>query len=381
MRNGLQKTTTAMDILIDEHIPFLAESLQKIEEQGFHLKRFQGRTLTRDALDNCIALCVRSTTRVNAALLQGSPVRFVGTATSGLEHIDADFLREAGILFRDARGCNANSVAEYVVFSLLLWAEKSGLMTEKQPLRGKTLGLIGYGHIGKRVAALALNLGMRVLVNDPPLLESGGLLGRWVQNTSLDSLLSEANVVTNHVPYTTQTKHTTAGMIDEKALVQLREKTLFIHASRGGIVAESALLNLLEERDITAVVDVWQDEPRISPTLAKHCLLATPHIAGYSFEGKIHGSMIMARELERFASNILGKSLMIDWSVFEYALAQENHIVIDFADHHLLLEQLRVSRNLESDTALLRASLNEHDPSEAFDRLRKTYPQRREIIR
>jgi erythronate-4-phosphate dehydrogenase len=369
-----------MDIFIDENIPFLAEALQQNEGYEFTFKRFQGRTLSPEALTNCLALCVRSTTPVNATLLHNSPVQFVGTATSGSEHIDINFLRERGIFFRDARGCNANSVAEYVIFAMFLWAEKCGFMQGTRALQGKTLGVVGCGHIGQRVSALALRLGMRVIAYDPPLVEARGTLPHGTENINFHTLISEADCITNHVPLTGYGKHSTYGMFDAEALAHLRPTTLFIHASRGGVVMESALLDALNKKDISATVDVWDGEPLVNADLAKRCLLATPHIAGYSYEGKVNGSIMMARELQRFMVNIAGKVFTVDWSVFERALEQETTVRVDYHNHGELLRQLRLSRELERDTAAFLASLDTSHAAQAFDSLRKTYPKRREIL-
>ncbi len=369
-----------MDIFIDENIPFLAESLQQNEGQECTFKRFQGRTLSPEALTNCLALCVRSTTLVNATLLHNTPVQFVGTATSGSEHIDGAFLRERGVFFRDARGCNANSVAEYVVFAMLLWAEKCGFMQGADALQGKTLGVVGCGHIGQRVSALAQHLGIRVIAHDPPLVEAGGTLPHGTENMNLRELISEADCITNHVPLTTSGKHSTYRMFDAEVLSYLRPTTLFIHASRGDVVVESALLDALKEKNISAAVDVWSGEPLVNAEIAKRCLLATPHIAGYSYEGKVNGSIMMARELERFMVNIMGKAFTVDWSVFERALEQETNVRVDYHHHEELLRHLRLSRELERDTAAFLASLDTNHAAQDFDTLRKTYPKRREIL-
>ncbi|MCU0424338.1 MAG: 4-phosphoerythronate dehydrogenase [Candidatus Kapabacteria bacterium] len=370
-----------MVIAIDENIPLLAEALEHNENRRYEIMRFSGRSLTRDALKDCVALCVRSTTRVDEHLLTGTPVRFVGTATSGAEHIDEEYLRREGIVFRDAKGSNANSVAEYVMFAMLLWAEKQGFMRDKQALRGKTLGVVGYGHIGRRVAKSALRLGLRVIVSDPPFVASGGILPHTVDSKPLLELVRECDILTNHVPYTLGGKYETVGMFDNNVLNALQPEALFIHASRGGIVVESSLLAVIDKKNITAAVDVWHSEPSVYAPLAKQCLLATPHIAGYSFEGKINGTMMIAQALERFTADVLGKPLVIDWDKIAQALENSrNPFTPNVTDHSELLKALRESRQLEADTAQFLASLEERSPEAAFDFLRKTYPKRHEIL-
>jgi erythronate-4-phosphate dehydrogenase len=305
-------------------------------------------------------------------------VRFVGTATSGREHIDVDFLQKSGVEFHDARGCNANSVAEYVVVAMLLWAEKMG-----QELQGKTLGIVGYGHIGRRVAELAHELGMKTLVSDAPFRASGGMFAPYCTEARFDELLKESDVMTNHVPLETTGAFPTAKMFDKQAFERVRAGGLFIHASRGGIVDEAALLEAMRTKHIHAALDVWEAEPRVNALLAKECLLATPHIAGYSFEGKIRGSAMMAEMLVQFFQDQMNTRLEVDWNVFENAFRTNVLPAVNIAEtsQNSILEALRKSRCLEEDTAALLATLDAPDQEARFDGLRKKYSKRFEILR
>ncbi|MCS6809304.1 MAG: NAD(P)-dependent oxidoreductase, partial [Bacteroidota bacterium] len=255
------------------------------------------------------------------------------------------------------------------------------LSSTRQGLRGKTLGIIGYGHIGRRVAELALRLGVNVIVNDPPLWNSGINLDRHIEHCTLLELVSRSDILTNHVPYTVGGTYKTVGLLGENILNTLPQNSLVIHTSRGGIIVERALENLLETHAITAAIDVWQSEPYINAYLARQCLLATPHIAGYSFEGKVNGSITIARALEHYMAEVLHKPIAIDWRIFEEALRSTSiQKPLDYTDHTALLEALRASRQLESDSAQLLACL-ENNNAEGFDYLRATYPVRREILR
>jgi erythronate-4-phosphate dehydrogenase len=367
-----------MTISIDENIPLLAEALAPYLPPHLSIQRFHGRTLKHEDLSSCLALLVRSTTRVHAELLMGTPVRFVGTATSGSEHIDTDFLQKSGVEFHDARGCNANSVAEYVLFAMLVWAEKTG-----QKLEGKTIGIVGYGYIGRCVAELAHKLGMKTLVSDPPFCAAGGAFAPYCTEARFHELLEESDVITNHVPLATIGTFSTARMFDKPALERVRVGGLCIHASRGGIVEEAALLEAIQNKRIHAAVDVWESEPLANADLARHCILATPHIAGYSYAGKIRGSQMLAENLVQFFQESVNTHLEVDWDVFEKAFRLDTlpSVHLETSSEGSLLAALRQSRFLEEDTASLIARLDAPNPEAGFDELRKNYPKRYEILR
>lgn len=365
-----------MNIFIDENIPLLAEALEPALPPEFSIHRFQGRSLSRSDLHSCLMLCVRSTTRVNPALLEGTPVRFVGTATSGTEHIDTTYLRASGRVFADAKGCNANSVAEYVVFALLHWEYQ-----QAQSLWGKTIGIVGYGSIGRRVAEMAYKLGLRICVYDPPFRAMGGRFAEYCREVSFEELLMQSNIVTNHVPMIENAgASNTLNLFNEQALERLQPKSLFIHASRGGIVKEDALLRVVQEKSIVLVCDVWESEPSVHADLVRECCIATPHIAGYSFEGKVNGSVMMAKACSDFLAEFLNRRLDADWSIFEQVLSDRYLPPIHFDDHIGLYKELQKSRAFEDDSARFLATFTMPYPEREFDALRKNYPVRREIL-
>ncbi|TAE32740.1 MAG: 4-phosphoerythronate dehydrogenase [Candidatus Kapaibacterium sp.] len=374
------RISSPISIFIDENIPLLAEALAPSLPSHIRIHRFHGRSICRQDVQNAhgTMLCVRSTTRVNADLLEKTPVRFVGTATSGTEHIDTEYLRASGREFYHAGGSNAHSVAEYVLFALLHWEKQTS-----EPLQDKTIGILGYGHIGRRVAEMAYKLGLRVAVCDPVLRSAGGEFAPYCREVSFDELCSTSEIITNHVPFVQSGAHPTVGIFDAAALKKLLPNSLFIHASRGGIVQEEALWEMVQERNIATVLDVWEQEPRIHAGLARHSLLATPHIAGYSYDGKIHGSRMIARACGEFLQKSIAPSIDADWSVFERALVHPHLPVLSLSNHATLYAALQQSRALEQDTTQLRATLNggATTPEAAFDELRKQYPVRREISR
>ena len=234
------------------------------------------------------AIVVRSETSVNSSLLEGSSVRFVGTATIGTDHIATDYLQTKGISFASAPGSNANSVAEYVAAALLVLAERTGA-----PLAGRTLGVVGVGHVGSKVARAARALGMNLLLCDPPLARATG----DASFRPLDELMS-ADIVTLHVPLTKEGPDPTWHMFDERRLRQMRRGAVLINTSRGAVSATAALNAVLADGMLSAaILDVWENEPAINTELLTRVLLGTPHIAGYSLDGKVNAVRMIAEAL------------------------------------------------------------------------------------
>jgi erythronate-4-phosphate dehydrogenase len=219
-------------------------------------------------------------------LLQNSRVRFVGSATIGYDHVDRDYLDRRGIGFATAPGSNATSAAEYVVSALLALQEQSAL-----DLASMTVGIVGCGNVGSRVRERLAALGMRCLVNDPPLQQSGGC----EDFVDLDAIL-DADVITLHVPLTKDGDYPSFHLADAAFLRRLKPGAVLINTSRGAVVDNRALANLLAMRDDLAVVlDVWEGEPAINAALLEHVTLGTPHIAGYSLDGKLRGTEMIYR--------------------------------------------------------------------------------------
>lgn len=364
-----------MVVFVEEQIPFLAEALGMLSE----VRKFSGRKLTRKDLiaNNCEILFVRSTTKVDSNLLEGTKVRFVGTATSGIEHIDVAYLRSEGIALSDAKGSNANSVAEYVIFSILLWLSNSEFN-----LKGKTIGVIGYGNIGKLVAKYSNLLGLRVLVNDPPLLEKiqngeEPPFPNFITYVELDALIEASDIITNHTPLTYGGKYPTAYLLNRQNLARASRNSLFIHTSRGGVVEEKAMLSIAQSHSITLVVDVWENEPEVNCNLVPLCLIATPHVAGYSFDGKLRGSLAMLKSFESFTG------LTPNCSKIEKEIQQYQPLSEDFFEHpEKLFTMLLESRKILEDSASFKkiCELPPNERNTYFDSLRKNYPLRREIL-
>jgi erythronate-4-phosphate dehydrogenase len=363
--------TQQLNIFIDENIPLLKEALNHC---GI-ITTFKGRDLTKQDLlkGKCTHLFVRSTTKINSELLDGTLVRFVGTATAGCDHIDESYLRENNIGFISAPGANANSVAEYVVYSMLVWAK-----SRNEALSGKTIGIIGFGNVGKLVFKYASRFGMKILINDPPLLDSGYNFPANCQYADLDYICRNSDVVTNHVPLEANPmNYPTYKLFYSSNLSLLKRNALFLHTSRGGVVDELALINAYQEKELTLAIDVWENEPDFNTELAAAAIIATPHVAGYSSNGKIRGSQAMAAGFDK------ATGIMPDYSVYQSEKAAYNPLPVDlFSNEEFVLEMLESARRIKSDTAEFKKLIDvgPEERKRLFDLLRKKYPVRRETL-
>lgn len=248
---------------------------------------FSGRTLKRTDLVPADVLLVRSVTRIDADLLDGTPVRIVGTATAGTDHLDLDYLSERGIEVFDAAGCNARAVAEYVLACALL---ASAL--QRRPAAELRIGVIGYGNVGKQVAALFTALGMPCVINDPPLAAAGS----DISLETLEAALA-CDIVTLHVPLTDDGAHPTRGLIAAAELAAINDDALLINAARGGVVDEHALLTWMRQRERAIALDCWVNEPSVAPELLRRVTLASPHIAGHTIEARERAASLLVDAL------------------------------------------------------------------------------------
>jgi erythronate-4-phosphate dehydrogenase len=355
-----------MRILADENIPYVKQAFASFGS----VKTLSGRQITRGALALTDVLVVRSVTRVDAALLEGTPVRFVATATIGEDHVDNTYLDQKGIGFASAPGCNANSVAEYVIAALLYLACSRGFQ-----LQDRTLGIIGYGNVGKRVVQKALALGIRCVLNDPPLArETGAEKYRPLEE------IYDCPLISVHVPLTAGGPDATAHLVDGLFLNRLRTGVIVLNTSRGAVIDERALLAALESGKVgAAVLDVWEDEPDIDSELLANCAIGTSHIAGYSFDGRVNGTL----QVYQAACQFFDKRPVWDPSPL---LPTPNvpEVRVNGAAQDVqaeLFNAVRAVYDILRDDAALRAIMAapHRERGAFFDRLRKTYPMRREF--
>ena len=274
-----------LHILADANIPFAEEAFSRYGS----VRTLPGREITREALGETDALLVRSVTPVGRPLLEGTPVRFVASATAGTDHVDLAGLAEAGVAFAHAPGSNAASVVDWVLAALLHLGAERGV-----GLEGRTLGVVGVGQVGGRLGARAEALGMTVLRCDPPRADAGGT-GPW---TTLADTLRRSDVVSLHTPLTRAGEHATFHLIGERELGAMKSGAWLVNAARGPVVDGDALLRAVASRGLGAVaLDVWEGEPVPNPGLGSRVDLGTPHIAGYAWDGKVRGTVLVERAL------------------------------------------------------------------------------------
>ncbi|PIB57381.1 4-phosphoerythronate dehydrogenase PdxB [Pseudomonas sp. 2995-1] len=354
-----------MLIVADENIPLLDAFFQGFGE----IRRVPGRSLDRATVEQADVLLVRSVTNVNRALLEGSNVRFVGTCTIGTDHLDLDYFKQTGIQWSSAPGCNARGVVDYVLGSLQTLAEIEGA-----DLNQRTYGIVGAGEVGGRLVKVLKGLGWNVLVCDPPRQIAEG--GDYV---SLAQIIEQCDVISLHTPLTKSGNGSTWHLFDRQRLEQLKPGTWLINASRGPVVDNAALREvLLEREDLQAVLDVWEGEPEVDVDLADLCVLATPHIAGYSLEGRQRGT---AQIYQAFCA-YLGQEPSIQLSELLPALwLAEVHLNASTDPAWALATLCRSVYDPRRDDADFRRSLvgTVQEQRKAFDLLRKHYPERREI--
>ncbi len=348
-----------MLIVCDENMP----GLEALAAAGATLRPLPGRAIDRGPLRDADALLVRSVTRVDETLLAGTPVRFVGTATSGTDHIDRDALERLGVAFADAAGANANAVAEYVLAVLASLEQPLARLLE-----GGRVGIIGYGHVGRCLGDRLDALGVRWCATDPWLAE--GAIPR--PGTLAEVLACE--VVTLHCSLTTQAPWPSRQLIDASALQHLAPGALLVNASRGPVVDNAALAAWLASVRGRAVLDVWEAEPEVPAQLLDRVSLGTPHIAGYSLEARLAGTQRVVAAMDE----ALG-------TAFADALAPPPAPVLTLPEGRErgeLLRSLLLGRYQPTDDdRRLRDALADvgTDRAAAFDRLRRDYPLRREL--
>lgn len=350
-----------MKIIADENIPYVEQVFGQLGQ----VQCVPGRAMNRALMADADVLLVRSITRVDEALLAGSPVGFVGTATIGMDHIDRDYLAKRQIAFTSAAGSNANSVVEYVITSILVLARRFN-----QDLQGKTLGIIGVGNIGGRLEKKITALGMTPLPNDPPLRRQT----RDKRFVSLEKTLT-ADFVTCHVPLTRNEQDATYHLLNEKNLSLLSPNTVLLNSSRGAVTDNQALLNHFAG---PLVLDVWENEPDIDVALLEKTLIATPHIAGYSFDGKVNGTAILYQKLcehKQIPAELDVQSLMPAPPVEEIKLTTSG-----LTDQDILTRAMLSIYDIKGDDERMRAITKQptEDRPGYFDTLRKKYPIRRE---
>ncbi len=352
--------TIVMKIVADTNIPFIKDSLEGIGETMI----VSGRDIKPELVKSSDALLVRSITKVDDKLLSGSSIKFVATATIGVDHIDTAYLESKGIGFASAPGSNANSVAEYIACALLILEKKYG-----KQLRGSSIGIIGAGNVGSRVEKKCRALGMKVILNDPPLARETG----DAKYRPLNELYG-CDFITIHTPLTKTGEDKTYHLADADFFANLKDGVFFLNSARGGVNCTNAVKDAIKSKKIAGcILDVWENEPDIDVELLELVDIASPHIAGYSYDGKVKGMMMVyeamcrhfaipiERNIEEFLPQPQVKCLNALGQTILEAVSKIYDITADDRDMRKILE------------------LSAAERPAYFDLLRKNYPCRREF--
>jgi len=357
-----------LKIVADQNIPFVKECFSSIGE----VTLLSGRDIRPEAVRDAEVLLVRSITPVNEKLLASSRVKFAATATIGMDHIDQAYLQRTGIGFASAPGSNANSVAEYVVAALLALGKKY-----RFPLEGKSIGVIGVGNVGSKVDVKCRALGMRTVLNDPPLARQTG----DVKYRPLEEALV-CDFVTLHTPLTREGEDKTFHLADQKFFLAMKKGAVFLNTARGPVMETGVLKAVMAAGRLGgAVLDVWENEPNVDGDLLLKVDLSTPHIAGYSFDGKVNGLLMIYRAVCKhfgLEPKYTEQDFLPEPIVPEIAISQEQLTEPIERTIHDTVQQVYV---INRDDFNMREILLQPgaDRGAFFDRLRKEYPVRREF--
>ncbi|NUW66653.1 4-phosphoerythronate dehydrogenase [Vibrio coralliilyticus] len=349
-----------MKILIDENMPYAEQLFSQLGEVVLK----SGRTLSADDLVDVDALMIRSVTKVNAELIsKANRLKFVGTATAGMDHVEQALLKEKGIFFTAAPGCNKVGVAEYAFSVMMVLAQQQGFS-----VFDKTVGIIGAGQVGSYLQQCLEGIGIKVLINDPPKQAAGDER----HFTPLDALLEQADIITTHTPITRDGDFPTHHLINEDVLNKLRGDQILINAARGPVVDNTALKARLRKQDgFIAALDVFEFEPEVDMELLPLLAFATPHVAGYGLEGKARGTTMIFNSFCEFLNNDLrahASELLPTAPVPELVLYR----AWEEATLHNLTQLVY---DVRKDDALFRREISQPG---AFDLMRKNYWDRRE---
>ncbi|MEL7588612.1 MAG: 4-phosphoerythronate dehydrogenase PdxB [Prolixibacteraceae bacterium] len=348
-----------MKFIIDDKIPYIQGVLEPFGEVIY----LPGSKTTPEVVKDADVLITRTRTICDEKLLKGSAVKFIATATIGFDHIDTRYCEEAGIGWTNAPGCNSKSVEQYIASALFVLAGKTNVS-----LNGKTIGVVGVGQVGSKVAKICEIFGIRVLLNDPPRARAEGV----AKFVSLEKIQKEADIITLHVPLNRKGEDATFHMADTAFFSGLERKPIVINSCRGEVVDNQAAKAALKEGRIAALaLDCWEHEPDIDPELLDRCALATPHIAGYSKDGKANGTTMSIRAVSRFFR------LGIDhWQAENVELPPETTLRLDgtgLSEEQILAKAVLFTYDIRDDDQALRKA-----PAD-FEKLRGDYPVRREF--
>jgi erythronate-4-phosphate dehydrogenase len=348
-----------MKIVADDKIPFLKGLLEPFAEMVY----LPGNKIDKEAIKDADALIVRTRTNCNEALLKDSKVKIIATATIGYDHIDTQWCEDNGILWNNAPGCNSGSVMQYIASLFVHLSQKHNFQFED-----RTLGVIGVGNVGRKIVKVGEALGMRIVMNDPPYVQQHNSCGY----ISLEGLLHEADIISLHVPLSYEGVFKTFQLINENILNKVLPGTIVINSSRGDVVDGNALLKSIESGKLQgAVLDVWENEPNIDLHLIEKLDIATPHIAGYSADGKANGTIMAVKAINNFFR--FGE---INFNAIQIPKPLNPIIEINckgISDQEILCRAIKATYQVKTDDNNLR-----NNPA-GFENQRGNYPVRREF--
>ncbi|MGE0021231.1 MAG: 4-phosphoerythronate dehydrogenase PdxB [Draconibacterium sp.] len=348
-----------MKIIIDDKIPYIRGAFEKVAEVVY----MPGNKTTPEIVKDADAIITRTRTICNEKLLKGSAVKFIATATIGFDHIDTDYCDKAGIQWTNAPGCNAESVNQYIASALFSWSLKS-----RTKLAGKTIGIVGVGQVGSRVAKTCETIGMKVLLNDPPRERAEGA----EKFVSLKTIQQEADIITFHVPLNLTGEDATFHLANAAFLAGLKKQPLLINSCRGEVFDTEAVKQARKSGLISGlVIDCWENEPELDLELLKMVDFGTPHIAGYSKDGKANGTMMSVQAVSRFFN--LG---LDNWKPSGVEPPENPVICVDGnqrREYSILAEVILSTYDIENDDNELRKDTS------LFEKIRGDYPVRREF--
>ena len=348
-------------IIADDKIPFLKGVFEPVADIDY----YSGKEINSEIVKNADALITRTRTKCNKELLDGSSIKLITTATIGYDHIDTKYCEENNIKWFNAPGCNSGSVKQYITSALFTIAEK-----EKFNLADKTIGIVGVGNVGSKIQNVAEALGMKILLNDPPRERKEG--GK--NFCSLDKIKNESDIITFHVPLNKNGIDKTYQLADDLFFDQLKKKPIIVNSSRGEVVKTSSLKNAIKEGKISNVIlDVWENEPEIDLELLDIVDIATPHIAGYSADGKANGTSVCVNAINEYFNLGLTKN----WFPENVPIAKNgNEISVNTknkSEQNIFADIIFSTYKILEDDMRLRIS------PQTFEKQRGDYPIRREF--
>ena len=353
----------ALSIIADDQIPFA----NKVFSKFGNINLENGRAINKQKIKDADVLLVRSVTKVDESLLKHTNIKFVGSATSGIDHIDVDYLNKSNISFSYAPGSNANSVAEYVLNSLITINRN---VNKPSSLHGKKVGIIGYGNIGSRVKYLMDVFDVECVLNDPPLFDQ-------TKNQSFVDIeeVLQSDIITLHIPLTKNGKYPTHNLVNDEFLKKLKSNVILINTSRGEVIDEQALISFKKRNpESTLILDVWRDEPNINLDLLQQVFIGTPHIAGYSYDAKIKATEILFYSLQKFYKTNFDCPILARKGITPFV---PNVSDLDYPIESIVSQYWNILGDNISFSEY--KSLTDNERSIFYDSLRKNYPIRYEF--